>query len=41
VKNINDQIPEPPPSRISLLARPFGLGWRDKNKVNLLVTQHI
>ncbi|CAE6076305.1 unnamed protein product [Arabidopsis arenosa] len=32
VKNINDQIPEPPPSRISLLARPFGLGWRDKNK---------
>ncbi|CAL9246328.1 unnamed protein product [Arabidopsis halleri] len=32
VKNINDHIPEPPPSRISLLARPFGLGWRDKNK---------
>ncbi|XP_010427242.1 PREDICTED: TBC1 domain family member 10B [Camelina sativa] len=32
VKNINDNSPEPPPSRISLLARPFGLGWRDKNK---------
>ncbi|XP_023637817.1 TBC1 domain family member 8B [Capsella rubella] len=32
VKNINDNFPEPPPSRISLLARPFGLGWRDKNK---------
>ncbi|XP_010504339.1 PREDICTED: TBC1 domain family member 10B [Camelina sativa] len=32
VKNINDHSPEPPPSRISLLARPFGLGWRDKNK---------
>ncbi|KAL0714453.1 hypothetical protein Bca4012_021432 [Brassica carinata] len=31
-KNINDQLPEPPQSRISLLARPFGLGWRDKNK---------
>jgi hypothetical protein len=27
-----DSSPEPPPSRISLLARPFGLGWRDKNK---------
>ncbi|KAL1213701.1 Rab GTPase-activating protein 22 [Cardamine amara subsp. amara] len=32
VKNINDHIPEPPQRRISLLARPFGLGWRDKNK---------
>ncbi|KFK34749.1 hypothetical protein AALP_AA5G188200 [Arabis alpina] len=32
VKNTNDQSPEPPQSRISLLARPFGLGWRDKNK---------
>ncbi|WZZ81781.1 rab GTPase-activating protein 1 [Brassica napus] len=31
-KNINDQLPEHPQSRISLLARPFGLGWRDKNK---------
>uniref|UniRef100_A0A1J3J3D7 TBC1 domain family member 8B n=1 Tax=Noccaea caerulescens TaxID=107243 RepID=A0A1J3J3D7_NOCCA len=31
-KNMNDQSPEPPQSRISLLARPFGLGWRDKNK---------
>lgn len=31
-RNINDQLPEPPQSRISLLARPFGLGWRDKNK---------
>ncbi|CAH2064085.1 unnamed protein product [Thlaspi arvense] len=31
-KNNNDQFPEPPQSRISLLARPFGLGWRDKNK---------
>lgn len=40
-KNINDQLPEPPQSRISLLARPFGLGWRDKNKVSLLLTpQH-
>ncbi|VVB05726.1 unnamed protein product [Arabis nemorensis] len=32
VKNTNDQSPEPLQSRISLLARPFGLGWRDKNK---------
>lgn len=40
-RNINDQLPEPPQSRISLLARPFGLGWRDKNKVSLLLTpQH-
>ncbi|CAN8254539.1 unnamed protein product [Cochlearia groenlandica] len=31
-KIINDQSPEIPQSRISLLARPFGLGWRDKNK---------
>ncbi|CAA7039611.1 unnamed protein product [Microthlaspi erraticum] len=31
-KSINDQSPDPPQSRISLLARPFGLGWRDKNK---------
>lgn len=26
-----------PPRRISLLSRPFGLGWRDKNKVSLLL----
>ncbi|XP_072974808.1 uncharacterized protein [Typha angustifolia] len=27
-----DSSQEIPPRRISLLARPFGLGWRDKNK---------
>lgn len=36
-KSINDQSPEPPQSRISLLARPFGLGWRDKNKVRVFL----
>lgn len=29
-----DPSPEIPTRKISLLSRPFGLGWRDKNKVS-------
>ncbi|KAJ8557094.1 hypothetical protein K7X08_002719 [Anisodus acutangulus] len=34
VRGNQDSSPEMPARKISLLSRPFGLGWRDKNKVN-------
>ncbi|KAM7499210.1 hypothetical protein LguiA_023624 [Lonicera macranthoides] len=32
VRTSQDLSPDPPARKISLLSRPFGLGWRDKNK---------
>ncbi|KAL3523424.1 hypothetical protein ACH5RR_016258 [Cinchona calisaya] len=32
VRNSQDSSPDIPMRKISLLSRPFGLGWRDKNK---------
>lgn len=33
--------PEIPARKISLLSRPFGLGWRDKNKVNVNLSRRL
>ncbi|KAK3034432.1 hypothetical protein RJ639_034669 [Escallonia herrerae] len=35
VRNSQESLQELPTRKISLLSRPFGLGWRDKNKVSV------
>lgn len=34
VKNNQESTQELPARKVGLLARPFGLGWRDRNKVS-------
>ncbi|KAK9063006.1 hypothetical protein SSX86_016876 [Deinandra increscens subsp. villosa] len=38
IRTSQELSPEIPARKISLLSRPFGLGWRDKNKVDVKVT---
>ncbi|KAM0069051.1 putative Rab-GTPase-TBC domain-containing protein [Helianthus debilis subsp. tardiflorus] len=38
IRTSQELSPEMPARKISLLSRPFGLGWRDKNKADVKVT---
>ncbi|KAL8210665.1 hypothetical protein R6Q57_005102 [Mikania cordata] len=38
IRTSQELSPEIPARKISLLSRPFGLGWRDKNKVDVKLT---
>ncbi|KAK1421256.1 hypothetical protein QVD17_23448 [Tagetes erecta] len=38
IRKSQELSPEIPARKISLLSRPFGLGWRDKNKADVKVT---
>ncbi|KAJ0558301.1 putative Rab-GTPase-TBC domain-containing protein [Helianthus annuus] len=38
IRTSQELSPEIPARKISLLSRPFGLGWRDKNKADVKVT---